>query len=525
MKKLLFIASFMLIAIFACSSVYAADMTAAELLATVSNKTITLSDDVTLTSKLTVPSDVEVIDLGGKTLNLKAVIVVNSSLVIKNGTITRDASFTTNSMIKVDGATADFELESVTIDGKNVPVIHTVTEQGCAVYVKTGKDITLSNSKIINHKFDFAGVVSVFDSENVYVIGTEISNNDVANVGILTVAYSGNFEFYADSIIKNNTAKEAAGIHVEYTDAIIAGTIEGNETTDVEGNGGGLYVFLNDQKGTNSEAKTVTIAETAKIINNIAGGAGGGVYVTGLKSNSLTGQVVMMGGLISGNTAKGTPADGTLKDGGGAGIYVARGNMEILGGTIENNTSTSGIGNAILVSNQGKNTQSGKLEISGGYVDGTIKISDTYGELAVEGGTFTDDIAPYVVAGKTAVEVDGVNYVGVESKITVNVGKNGKATAAEKAVEGQPVKVTVTPDKNYELASIKVTDVDGIELTVKDNTFTMGDSDVTVEVTFKEMKKDSTPATGSMNILFVVSGIVAIAAAGMLVSKKYAKNN
>ena len=519
MKKILFLASFMLIAIFACTSVFAAGLPAAV------EGTITLTENVNLDSKLTVPSTVKVIDLGGKTLNLKAPISISNSLIIKNGLITRDSSFTTNSMIVVDGTTVDFELDGVTIDGKEVSVTHPAGEQGSAILVKSGNDITLNNSTIVNHKFSFAGIVSVFNTENVYVINTEISNNTAKNVGILTVAYSDNFECYADSIISNNFAKEAAGIHVEYTNATIAGTIKGNETTAVDGNGGGLYVFLNDQKGSNAEEKTVTIADTAKIINNIAGGAGGGVYVTGVKENALTGKVVMMGGLISGNTAKGTPAADTLKDGGGAGVYVARGNMEILGGTIENNTSASGIGNAILVSNQGKNTKSGKLDIYGGYIDGTVKVSDTYGELAVEGGTFTDNVAPYVVAGFASKEVDGVNYVGIESNITVKSVKNGKVEIDSKAVNGQPVKLKITPDNNFELDNLKVADVDGNEIKVTDNSFVMPSTDVIVEVSFKEMAKDSTPATGSLNVTMLLSVVVAIFTLGMLVSKKYVKNN
>ncbi len=556
MKKILFLASFMLIAVFACSSVYAANMTAAELLATVdSNKTITLADDVTLTDNLVVPSDVEVVDLGGKTLTIKGVfdygrsnpIIVNSKLEIKNGTIARDASVIRGSLVIVDGVNAELTLNGVIVDGKNVEV----GAQGsydyatAGVYVKAGASLTVKDSTLQNNVSGMYGgalkatgaksvtftnstikdnyaknsgsAMGIEGAEDVLIEKTIISGNTGDNNGTVSIQKVETFTFDKDSVVKDNKAKEGAGIHIGDSNATIAGTIEGNEaTTD---NGGGLYTFLSD------DTKHIIIEDTAVIKNNVAAGAGGGVYVNGPKTNAVTGHITMMGGLITGNTAKGIPNATTLKDGGGAGVYVARGNMLIEGGEIKDNTSTSGIGDAILVSQAGGNTKAGVLGITGGLVDGEIKVSDDHGTAIVQGGAFTDDVSAYLESGVASKEVNGVNYVGVEGEITVKAGLNGKATAPEKAVEGQPVKVTVTPNKNYEVASIKVTDLDGNEIVVKDNAFIMPDLDVTVEVTFKEMKKDGTPATGSMNVVMLVSAVLAVATFGVLVSKKYAKNN
>ena len=91
MKKVLFIACFAIFCVFSMNAcVYAAsiDMTAEDFIATASNGTITLTEDVTLTTNLVVPNTVEVIDLGGKTLTAKGVfdygksnpIYVNSNL-------------------------------------------------------------------------------------------------------------------------------------------------------------------------------------------------------------------------------------------------------------------------------------------------------------------------------------------------------------------------------------------------------------------------------------------------------------
>ena len=170
MKKVLFIMCFAMLCVFSLNtSVYAAStaMTADEFLAIANNGTITLTEDVTLTTNLVVPSTVKVIDLSGKTLTLKGClsyneanpIVVNTALEIKNGTITRyvaqdssEKSLLRGSLIVVSGSDANLTLNSVTFDGKNLNVTNRTGAGAHALYVVEGASTTVNNSKLINNK-------------------------------------------------------------------------------------------------------------------------------------------------------------------------------------------------------------------------------------------------------------------------------------------------------------------------------------------------------------------------------------
>ena len=81
-----------------------------------------------------------------------------------------------------------------------------------------------------------------------------------------------------------------------------------------------------------------------------------------------------------------------------------------------------------------------------------------------------------------------------EHMITVSCGSNGTASADKDiAVEGETVTVTVQPDDNYEIDTIKVTDSEDSEIDVSDDhSFGMPDSDVIVTVSFKHAASEHT---------------------------------
>ena len=442
MKKILFIASFMLIAIFAMSTtVYAADVaTEADLEAALAgtDATITLTADVELTKSLEVGRTV--------TLDLK-----EFNITAKDGMV----------------------------DDSLIIVLH-----GGALTVTGNGSISATNaaaSARIAVKMTKAGNTADFINNNPAKL--------VLNSGVLEGKSFG---------ISGNGNDDRVNTIIE----INGGKVEGAST--------GIY---------HPQAGKLTIN----------GGTVEGL--TGIEMRS--GDLVVNGGSIIGT---GSPATSTGNGNGsttvGAGIAVAQHTTEKNINVVVKGGSVQGY-SALYESNPQSNTTIDKvvLKIEGGNFEainnGTDAIYSEDKTDFITGGTFSSDVEDYIDSSKTAVkdETTGEYYVGVESKITVKAGLNGKATAAEKAVEGQTVKVTVTPDKNYEVASIKVTDAAGTAVTVKDNAFTMPGSDVTVEVTFKEMKKDGTPATGSMNVVMLVSAAIAVTTFGVLVSKKYAKNN
>ena len=89
--------------------------------------------------------------------------------------------------------------------------------------------------------------------------------------------------------------------------------------------------------------------------------------------------------------------------------------------------------------------------------------------------------------------------------------KNGTVTVDEEtALEGSEVTLTVKPAEGYELDTLTVTDKDSKAVEVKDNKFTMPNSDVTVVATFKKVEQN--PQTGDNILIYGIIGIVSFGA-------------
>ena len=96
--------------------------------------------------------------------------------------------------------------------------------------------------------------------------------------------------------------------------------------------------------------------------------------------------------------------------------------------------------------------------------------------------------------GKTvytaAVKLNGETYTDTKEiihySVTVADSTNGAVTADKKtALKGETVNLTVTPDDDYNIKNVTVTDSDGKAVTVDNNySFVMPESDVTVKATF-----------------------------------------
>ena len=78
--------------------------------------------------------------------------------------------------------------------------------------------------------------------------------------------------------------------------------------------------------------------------------------------------------------------------------------------------------------------------------------------------------------------------------------EHGKVTADKSSAEtGATVKLTATADSGYELESYNVKDASAKTITVKDGTFTMPKSNVTVSATFKETAATPQKSAGSIS--------------------------
>ena len=128
------------------------------------------------------------------------------------------------------------------------------------------------------------------------------------------------------------------------------------------------------------------------------------------------------------------------------------------------------------------------IDILGGNFEGKEGAVKSTNETAfISGGSYNTDIDEKDIA-KDLEEVvqDGVHYVGTKNKI--NIVKEGEGTVTAnftEAIEGQSVKLTVTPAEGYKIKDVIIT-VDGKEIEYKDYTFTMPNDEVEVKVTFEK---------------------------------------
>jgi len=484
MKKILFITSFMLIAVFAMSTtVYAAvevtDLNGLKLALTGNETEITLKNDITITGT-------ETLDLAGKTITAEGTIIVEGNLSIDGGGTLKSTTLYDVIIVK-PGAT-------LTVDWVNIETTRFMGA-GINIYGTTGKTTLVNINKDAEIKATYAALISKPGGQGITVnirgtmLGLETkSGSDVA----------GGVGFYINGFV-TDTSANAPVVNV-YDGAIL----EGDNSPAVYAAG---YAVWNIQGGifTGTEALSIK-AGTFNI-------TGGYFKATGEYINPVLPE-------HNGSESSGSAISMTSTAG-----YNAQ-KIEL---NIENATVESVNGHAILEANTDSTTSFVKnVEITGGsFTSAKAAVNAQNVTGFISGGTFSSDVDEYVDTTKTAVkdEVTGEYYVGTPVAVKVATTKNGKVTTSEaEAIEGQTVKITATPDKNYEVASIKVTDASGKEITVKNNTFTMPASEVTVTVTFKEKVKDGTPATGSMNIIMLVSAVLSAVTLSVLISKKYARN-
>ena len=150
-------------------------------------------------------------------------------------------------------------------------------------------------------------------------------------------------------------------------------------------------------------------------------------------------------------------------------------------------------------------TFNGNYCIANGFDNGTVKITDgvynskeatiVLGNVTIEGGSFNHNVTEYLAQRVKQVKYNGVYYVGNIYNITVETVKNGKLVVPKEAVDGQPVKMDITPNKGYEIDTLGVIDKDKNNIEVKNNEFMMPESDVSIKATFKLETLDKTHQT------------------------------
>ena len=269
-------------------------------------------------------------------------------------------------------------------------------------------------------------------------------------------------------------------------------TIEGGTITANGGFGGaGIGTGWVDEGG------TVTLDNIT-----IKGGsitATGGDYGAGIGMGYVAGGRVTLGDITieSGSiTATGGDRGAGIGTGYVRGGIATLGNITIKGGRITANGGKygAGIGTGYVYNGTATGTATlGTLTIYDDIdlVDATGNRKSGISEEVVYmhgESNVTENASYYFIINSFSPEEDKQEVV-IKSKkhaITlVNDGQHGTVTVVAKAMSGESVTITVTPDSGYMLDTIEVKDANGNEVSLNDMSFTMPDSNVTITVTWK----------------------------------------
>ena len=365
-------------------------------------------------------------------------------------------------------------------------------EYGAGVFIRETK-VAMNGGIISRNKSTYNGG-GVYNEDGTFEMsGGEISNNTTTNWGGGVYNERGTFTMSDGTTISGNTAMYGGGVYKERgTFTMSGGTITGNEVRGAgNASGGGVY----------NDAEAFTMSGGA-ITQNKSRWHGGGVY-------NKCGTFKMTGGAITGNETKEY----------GGGVYNESTITFNMSGTAEisNNKATKNVG-GVYASKDSKITLSDAVKITGNTVGEIannlfiVSPSNLYAQSLADGAKIgvtandtpigdssvpiTNDAtkAEYFISDNSAYETANDNGLVVLKlrtektyAITATAGVNGSISpnGSVSVKEGESQVFTITPNKGYEIASLKV---DGTEVENPSNTYTFTNvtSNRTIDVSFKE---------------------------------------
>ena len=163
--------------------------------------------------------------------------------------------------------------------------------------------------------------------------------------------------------------------------------------------------------------------------------------------------------------------------------YTITAAEEIENGTVSVDKTSATSGETVKITA----TADGTYELS------ALSVTDENGnKIPVTDGSFTMPEGNVVVSATFASIFHNICIAQDIENGTVSVDK-------ESASQGETITVTAEPDEGYLLNSIHVTDADGNEITVTENTFTMPKAHVTVSATFASILAGGTYTWSQVN--------------------------
>ena len=337
---------------------------------------------------------------------------------------------------------------------------------GGGVYNDNAGIFTMNGGTISGNKADYDGG-GVYNLVTFTMYGGEISNNTTTNKGGGVYNKKGTFTMSDGTTISGNTAMYGGGVYKESGTFIMSGgTITGNEVRG-SGNasGGGVY----------NDAEAFTMSGGA-ITQNKSRWHGGGVYNESTITFNMSGTAE-----ISNNKA-------TRNVGG---VYASKDSKITLSDAVKITGNTVGeiANNLFIVSPSNLYAQS----LADGAKIGVTANDTPIGDSSVP---ITNDAtkAEYFISDNSAYETANDNGLVVLKlrtektyAITATAGVNGSISpnGSVSVKEGESQVFTITPNKGYEIASLKV---DGTEVENPSNTYTFTNvtSNRTIDVSFKE---------------------------------------
>lgn len=494
-------------------------------------------DDVTVTANvvkvysLTLPDGMEVVSAAPAAIDGK----------YKEGTIIR---FKVNPDYAVDGdvkngdtvlTTDDDGNYTVTVGNADITITATVKYAPEPNVILSDGDYTAQNGDVLTGST--SGTVTIARGASITLSDVTINGGIVCEgTATITLVGENNVEGLENMAgiqvgssgttltIKGNGALTATG---GYGGAGIGtGNVDGDETVtfgDITIEGGSISTngIWSAGIGTGLVHGTVTLGNITI--------EGGSITATGGRGSAGIGTGLVHGTAKLGNiTIKGDTITTTGHDyGAGIGTGYVYGTATLGNITIESGRITAkggpygaGIGTGYVDGGRAKLgniiIEGGNITANGGKYAAGIGTGDVYngGTATLDTLTIYDDIDLVDATGnnKSGISED-VAYMHGESNVTGsasdyfiithdnnhdvieskhcysitldNDGQHGTVTVPVSAKCGESVTITVTPDSGYMLDTIEVKDANGNEVSLKDMSFTMPDSNVTITVTWK----------------------------------------
>lgn len=447
-----------------------------------------LDADITMTNDIRFSEDL-VLDLNGHILstNTGMTLIILSDVTFKdtgsNGKITNgnlEGDFTIGTdwqSIQIGGASAEGSLtiESGSYEAKYI--IHGANGK----LVINGGTFNATSQYIIGNSSDGDFEVEINDGEfnysGIYQAINSNSSKITMNGGtIKSTAGSGIVGFKDSEVIINDGTIDAYDFAVSGNGSA-SGTNEGTNAKFTI-NGGTLMA---------SNGPAIYAPQINGVTTITGGNIEGGESGIEIRAGKLT----ISGGSITGNTEHNgvTPnGSGTTTDGAAVAIaqHTTKQPIEVVitGGTFN---GYLGLKESNPQGNSAEDLAKISVSITGGTFNArsedTVYSEDLTGFIT--GGKYTTSVEDYLKEGYAEILTNGMYEVYEERSITLNEVNNGEVTLSKtSAVYNDTITMTIKPNENYVLESVKVLKSDDSEVEVNDNSFTMPDDDVTVTVRF-----------------------------------------